>query len=348
MRIAHYVVPFSTLIFTCAIQSAVAADYMLTPTQEDQQWLLPKVVPSPADNPTTPEKVALGKSLFFDPRLSSAGNVSCASCHIPQFGWTDGLKTSKGINNKDLGRATPTVINTGYNSIQYWDGRRPTLETQALGPMLNSDLMALDLTLLVKWLNEEPTYKAWFAKAYPNEVIDKITVAKALAAFERTVVSDNSPFDQWLRGNKKAMTKEQIIGFRLFTDPNKGNCAACHQAPNFTDNGFHNVGLASHDRPTPDLGRFTQKPVASLRGAFKTPTLRDVTLTAPYFHDGSAKTLMDVVDHYNNGGVTKTDLSPTVKPLNLSADEKKALVAFMQALTTDHMPLVLPNLPPPI
>jgi cytochrome c peroxidase len=204
----------------------------------------------------------------------------------------------------------------------------------------------MDLGILVKWLNEEPTYQAWFAKAYPNEPIDKTAVAKAIATFERTIVSDNSPFDQWLRGDKKAMTKQQIIGFRLFTDQNKGNCVACHQAPNFTDNGFHNIGLASYGLPNPNLGRYLQKPLPSLKGAFKTPTFRDSTLTAPYFHDGSAKTLAEVVEHYNNGGAVKTDLSPNMKPLNLNAEEKAALIAFMQALTTEHPPVVLPKLPP--
>jgi cytochrome c peroxidase len=170
-------------------------------------------------------------------------------------------------------------------------------------------------------------------------------VSKALAAFERTVVSRDSPFDRWLRGEPGAMTAQQVQGFRLFADPRKGNCAVCHQPPNFTDDGFHNVGLASHDRPEADLGRYLIKPVASMKGAFKTPTLRDVELTAPYFHDGSAHTLAHVVELYDRGGVTARDRSPQIRPLGLSAAEKAAIVAFMRALTTPQKPFVLPVLP---
>ena len=183
-------------------------------------------------------------------------------------------------------------------------------------------------------------------RAYPGEAIDKTTTSKAIASYERTLISADSPFDHWLRGDKKAMNASQIRGFRLFTDPAKGNCAACHSAPNFTDNGFHNIGLAAYGQPNPDVGRFAIKPIASLKGAFKTPTLRDIALTAPYFHDGSATTLTEVVEHYNKGGVTKTDLSTNIKPLNLSADEVKDLVLFLQALTTPPKTVTLPQLPP--
>jgi cytochrome c peroxidase len=175
---------------------------------------------------------------------------------------------------------------------------------------------------------------------------DRKTASKGIAAFERTLVSNNSPFDRWLRGDKQALTAQQVRGFRLFTDPAKGNCATCHQAPNFTDNGFHNIGLASYGRPNPDIGRFAIKPVAVLKGAFKTPTLRDIALTAPYFHDGSAKTLSEAVEQYNRGGVTKADLSPEIKPLNLSAQEIQDIAAFMQGLTTPAVSFMLPKLPP--
>ena len=324
---------------------AFAGDYVLTPTKEDQRWLLPKAPPAPAGNQPTPARVELGKTLFFDPRLSSDGNLSCAGCHSPLFGWSDGLSTAKGSKSKVLGRGSPTIVNTAYNTLQMWDGRKNSLEDQAMGPMESMDEMAMDLNVLFKWLNAEPTYQALFAKAYPGEPIDRKTLSKGIASFERTVISNNSPFDQWLQGDKKAMTKQQIIGFRLFSDPNKGNCAACHQAPNFTDGGFHNIGLASYDKNNPDVGRYAIKPIASMKGAFKTPTLRDVTFTAPYFHDGSAKTLADVVDHYNRGGLSKTDLSPNIRPLNLTREEADAIVAFMQALTTPPKPFVLPQLP---
>ena len=322
-----------------------ADELQLTPTKDDQKWLLSDVPPSPADNQPSPDRIALGKALFFDPRLSSDSNLSCSSCHNPMFDWTDGMPTAKGSKSKVLRRASPTIVNTGYNTLMMWDGRKSSLEDQAMGPMESMDEMAMDLTALFKWINTEPTYVGMFAKAYHGEAIDSKTVSKAIAAFERTLVSNNSPFDRWLRGDKNAMTKQQIIGFRLFIDPNKGNCAVCHQAPNFTDGGFHNIGLASYSGATPDMGRYAIKPVPSMKGAFKTPTLRDITLTAPYFHDGSARTLQDVVDHYVHGGISKVDLSPDIKPLNLSQKEKEDIVAFMQALTSTPQPVVLPRIP---
>jgi len=340
-----YQIAFAALSLIAYMGEVSAADLALTPTKEDQKWLLPKKPLSPADNQPSPDRIELGKALFFDPRLSSDSNLSCSSCHNPMFGWTDGMTTAKGSKSKVLRRASPTIVNTGYNTLMMWDGRKSSLEDQAMGPMESMDEMAMDLKALFTWLNTEPTYVAMFAKAYPGEAIDSKTVSKAISSFERTVVSNNSPFDHWLRGDKKAMTKQQIVGFRLFVDPNKGNCAVCHQAPNFTDGGFHNIGLASYDHENPDVGRYAIKPVASMKGAFKTPTLRDITLTAPYFHDGSSKTLADVVDHYSQGGVSKMDLSPDIKPLNLSQEEKDAIVAFMHALTSPQRPVVLPKIP---
>jgi cytochrome c peroxidase len=340
--------PVMALLAMVLLLTAVyagAADYPMTPTKADMEWVLPKTPPSPKDNQPTPERIELGKKLFFDPRLSAEGNLSCASCHSPLFGWSDGLSTAKGFKGKHLGRASPTVVNTGYNSIQMWDGRKRSLEDQAMGPMESVDEMAMNLTALFQWLAESPAYKAAFEKAYPGEAIDHKTASKALAAFERTIVSNDSPFDRWLSGDKQAMTPQQVRGFRLFSDRNKANCIACHQAPNFTDNGFHNLGLASYDQPNPDMGRFAIKPLPSMRGAFKTPTLRDIALTAPYFHDGSAKSLLETVEHYNRGGVATKDKSQEMKVLNLTRQEMEDMVAFMQALTTTPKPFVLPVLP---
>lgn len=322
-----------------------ADDAALKPRSEDKVWLMPKAPPEPADNKTTPERVALGKMLFFDPRLSRDGNMSCGTCHSPLMGWSDGLPTAKGFKSATLARATPTVINTAFNELQMWDGRRGSLEEQAMGPMESAAEMNMDLPLLFKWLNTSEGYKSAFAKAYPGEPIDAKTVSKAIAAFERTVVSNNSRFDRWLKGDAKAMTAQEVRGFRAFTDPKKGNCSACHAAPNFNDNSFHNVGLAAYGKENADLGRFLIRPVAVLKGAFKTPTLRDIELTAPYFHDGSAKTLMDVVEHYAKGGEVKKDLAENIKPLNLTQQDKEDLVAFMRALTSPHPAFVLPVLP---
>jgi cytochrome c peroxidase len=324
---------------------ARAANYAMTPTPQDMQWLLPNTPPAPVDNAPTAARVELGKKLFFDPRLSADRNMSCATCHSPLFGWSDGQPTARGAKSKVLGRASPTVFNTAYNTIQMWDGRKATLEDQAMGPMESADEMAMDVATLFAWLSSDPTYKAAFEKAYPGEAINHKSLSKAIASFERSLVSNNSQFDKWLRGAKNAMTPQQVRGFRLFTDPAKGNCAACHQPPNFTDNGFHNIGVGSPDATSPDVGRYAIKRVKSMKGAFKTPTLRDIALTAPYFRDGSAGTLMDVIEHYNRGGTPSADVSPDIKPLNLARDEMEAIVEFQRALTTTPKNFTLPVLP---
>lgn len=309
-----------------------------------QDWLLPDV-PQPTDNPMTDSRVELGKMLFFDTRLSGDGNMSCASCHSPLYGWSDGLPTAKGFKSEVLGRASPTVINTAFNSIQMWDGRKKSLEDQAMGPMMSNAEMNMDIPKLLAFLNNTKGYKEAFARAYPNEPISELTIAKGIASFERTVISDDSPFDRWIKGDKKAMTQQQVEGFKLFVNPKKGNCEVCHSAPNFTDNGFHNIGLAQFGDKNADLGRYTQRPLGLMKGAFKTPTLRDISTTAPYFHDGSATSLTEAVSHYEKGGVATSNLSPNMKTAKLSEQEQQAIVAFMNALTTQHKPFVLPIIP---
>lgn len=310
-----------------------------------QHWLLPETPAYPAENKPTAERVHLGKMLFFDPRLSGDGNMSCATCHNPMFGWSDGLPTARGFKSKILARATPTVINSAYNRIQMWDGRKRTLEDQAIGPMEAAVEMNTTMDELLDWLGQNPGYQRAFARAYPNEPLSKHTLAKAIANFERTIVSKDSPFDRWVRGDASAMTPAQVNGFRLFVSAEKGNCVACHQAPNFTDDGFHNIGLLSFGQVEPDLGRYQEKPIGILKGAFKTPTLRDVALTAPYFHDGTAADLSAVVAHYVRGGDNKENLSPNMKSLDLSEQEQRDLVEFMHALTSKTKPVELPTLP---
>lgn len=310
-----------------------------------KSWVLPKQVPHPADNAPTADRVELGRKLFFDPRLSGDGNMSCASCHSPLLGWSDGLPTGKGFKSQVLGRATPTVINTAYNSVQMWDGRKKSLEDQAMGPMEASVEMNTDMKKLFSFLNGNPGYQALFAKAYPGSPIDADTVSKAIASFERTVVSNDSPFDRWVAGDKRAMTRDQVEGFALFVDPKKGNCAACHSGPNFTDNSFHNLGLQSFGAAEPDMGRFAIRPLPTMKGAFKTPTVREAANTAPYFHDGSAGTLEAVVEHYRRGGDVKANLSAEMKPLDLNPGEVKQIVAFMEALSTPPKPFQMPALP---
>jgi len=313
-----------------------------------RKWLLPDVVPSPADNRLTPERAALGKQLFFDPRLSGTGQSTCASCHFPERGWADGFPKSVRFMGGVMTRASPTIINLGYNTIFQSDGRSPTLEHQAAngaGPTGSMNAGPAKPTDGNANIQKIRGYVEAFERAYPGEGVTPQTIAKAIASFERTVVSRDSPFDQWVRGKADALTPQQVSGLRVFMDPQKGNCSACHAAPNFTDNGFHNIGLKSFADEKPDVGRFAQRPVALMKGAFKTPTLRDVAQTAPYFHDGSAKTLTEAVDYYANGGEVKTNLSPNIKRLSLTAEDKEALVAFMRGLSTQHPIFVYPMLP---
>ena len=308
-----------------------------------REWRLPKRMPYPRGNKPTKARIKLGKMLFFDPRLSGDGNMSCATCHNPVMGWSDGLPTAKGFKSKVLGRASPTIINAGYNRIQMWDGRKKSLEDQAMGPMEATVEMNMDTARLFKWLNKNDTYRRAFRRAYPGKPINADTVSKAIASYERTVVSRNSRFDRWIRGNRKAMTRQEIRGFKLFVG--RAKCADCHSAPNFTDDGFHNVGLKSFGQSDPDMGRYAQRPLKLMKGAFKTPTLRDITRTAPYFHDGSAKTLEEVVDHYSRGGDVKDNLSPSMKKLDLCVSEKEDLVAFLKTLTSPYKAVKLPKLP---
>jgi cytochrome c peroxidase len=314
------------------------------PAKADQAFALPKKPPQPADNISTLPRVTLGKALFFDPRLSGNGSVSCASCHNPGLGWSDALNTGIGINGQKLPRNSPTVVNVAYNTQFMWDGRFGSLEQQVLGPMQAEQEMSTDFKHMKLMLDSLEGYKAMFAKAYPNEPMSEQTVAKAIAAFERTVVSNGSRFDKWLAGDRRAITAQEWRGFQLFKAADKGNCVACHSGPNFTDNGFHNIGVAQE---APDAGRFKVRALPSMKAAFKTPTLRDIELTAPYFHDGSAATLRDVMVHYNRGGDPRAvgTVSPEVRPLNLSAREIDDLVAFMKTLSGAARRVDLPSLP---
>ncbi|MEW5755669.1 MAG: cytochrome c peroxidase [Pseudomonadota bacterium] len=303
---------------------------------------MPAAVPAPEDNATTPARVELGKNLFFDPRLSGSNWISCATCHNPALGWSDGLPTAIGHGMHTIARATPTVLNTAFNQFQFWDGRARSLEEQAVGPIQADGEMHQNMEELIKELSAIKGYVEMFEKAYPGQGITEETIGKAIAAFERTVIATDAPFDRWIKGDEKAISDSAKRGFDLFEG--KARCSICHQKFNFTDDGFHNLGLKTDGQP--DLGRYNVRKVKVLRGAFKTPTLRDVTLTAPYMHNGMYKTLEEVVDHYNRGGDDKTDLSPNMQPLNLTAQEKADLVAFMKSLTSIRpMQVTIPILP---
>ncbi len=304
-----------------------------------QKYVRPATTPFPADNAYTVDREILGKALFFDPRLSGSHSTSCASCHNPSFAWSDGLPKGVGSGMKPLGRHTPTVLNTAWADLLFWDGRADSLEAQALGPIASAAEMNMPLDKLLETLNSIDGYKPLFERAYPGSKIDAPTIGRAIATYERTIVSAQAPFDRWVAGDEKAISENAKHGFDLFNG--KAHCAECHSGWNFTDNGFHDIGVAGNDR-----GRGAKLPLDSMQFAFKTPTLRNVELRAPYMHDGSADTLDRVIALYNDGGTEKRpSLAPEITPLNLSSAEKNDLVAFLRTLTSNDKPVDIPILP---
>ena len=284
----------------------------------------------PEDNPYSAAKAELGRYLYFDKRLSADGSLACASCHAPEFGFTDGAPVSTGIKAQKGGRSAPTVINRAYSLAQFWDGRAGSLEEQAKGPMENPIEMGNTHVAIVAKLQGVPGYRPLFLKAYGSETIDIDRVTKAIATFERTVLSGNAPYDRYKRGDKKAMTPAQVRGMSVFFD--KAKCDKCHEGGNFTLNVYANIGVGT-DKADPDVGRFAVTKDPHDWGSFKTPTLREIEHTAPYMHDGSLKTLEDVVEYYDKGGIKNKNLDENLKPLKLTDAEKKDLVAFLKALS---------------
>jgi cytochrome c peroxidase len=332
-------------------------------------------LPVPADNPQAPAKIALGDKLFHDKRFSVDGTVSCANCHDNGKAFTDNLPVSVGHHGLTGTRNAPTVINAAFYKSQFWDGREPDLEGQSKQPFLNPVEGGLaNHQPILDIVRSDPAYQSAFKEAF--SVSDKqVTidhVAKAIASYERTLISGNSPFDRYyFKGDGAALTEQQQRGFKLFIG--QGRCVSCHVIEQnqalFTDSRFHNIGIginavqqevpplvqafleAKHkggdvdkmvltNKKTSELGRFAVSDTMNDIGAFKTPTLRNIELTAPYMHDGSLKTLKEVVIHYNNGGVTLASgkvndfLSGGIRPLNLTDAQIDDLVAFLQALTS--------------
>jgi cytochrome c peroxidase len=286
----------------------------------------------PRDNPYSAAKVELGRYLYFDRRLSADETVSCATCHEPRTAFTDGAAVSTGIRAQKGGRSAPTVINRAYSLAQFWDGRAATLEEQAKGPIANPIEMGMTHDGVVERLKGIAGYRAMFAKAFGTEVIDIDRTAKAIASFERTVLSGNAPYDRYKQGDKHAMTPGQVRGMNVFFD--KAKCDRCHEGSNFTLNAYSNLGVGT-DKPEPDVGRYAVTHDARDWGVFKTPTLREIEHTAPYMHDGSLKTLEEVVDFYDKGGIANKNLDPNIKKLNLTDADKKDLVDFLRALSGD-------------
>jgi cytochrome c peroxidase len=288
----------------------------------------------PADNPMTPEKVALGWQLYYDPRLSVDGTVSCATCHEPDAGFADPEPVSTGVDGLQGGRNSPTVINAAFSARQFWDGRAATLEDQALGPIENPVEMANTLDQVLVTLEAIPGYKQQFTQVFGGEQITPAMVGKAIAAFERTVISGNSPWDQWNATKDDSVISEAALrGEELFRG--KAGCSQCHLGFNFSDSHldlYHNIGVGMTEEEF-DEGRYGETQVVAHHGAFKTPTLRNVVETAPYMHDGSLATLEEVIDYYTKGGEPNPWLDPKITKTELSEHEVADLIAFMEALT---------------
>lgn len=278
--------------------------------------------PLKVKGPVDEREVALGKELFFDKGLSVDGTVSCASCHNPETGFADARKVSEGVGGRKGRRNAPTVVNAAYWATQFWDGRAKTLEEQALGPITNELEMNHSPVALLKKLNGDAEYR----KKFGGGPITMERITGAIAAYERTLLSGNSAVDRYLyAGDRTALSPAAVTGLRVFGE----NCVICHSMGKdhalFTDQGFHNLGVGVDRKgELTDMGRG--------RGEFRTPSLRNVARTAPYMHDGSLKTLREVVDFYVGGGNSNPYLDPLMKPLELSAEERAGLVAFLEAL----------------
>jgi cytochrome c peroxidase len=344
------------------------------PTESPPLGLPP--VPIPEENPQSAAKIALGDELFHEVRFSSTGDVSCATCHDRENAFTDSpLKVSEGIDGLTGTRNAPTVLNAVYMKTQFWDGRSPSLEDQALHPFVNPVEMGLpDHEPILRIVRSDPDYAEAFQEVFgvSGDAITMEEVTQAIAAFERIQVSGNSPFDRWFYAREEtALTDAQKRGYEIFVG--QGRCVSCHVIEQtqaiFTDNRFHNIGVGINriqeditplskeflqaeatrtevdvrvltDARTSELGRFAVTRGFDDLGSFKTPTLRNVSVTAPYMHDGSIATLREVIVHYKNGGVTREGdpvndyLSGGIRPLDLTDEEIESLVAFMEALTS--------------
>lgn len=286
-------------------------------------------MPIPQDNPMTAEKVELGRKLFYDPRLSSNNQIACASCHKQEFAFSDGGKAvSEGVEGRKGSRNAPGLANVGYRKSLFWEGGAPRLEMQAVGPITAHDEMNMDPPVLVEKLKAIPEYAQAFKQNFPDG-LSMLNITKAISAFERTLVSSDSPWDRYREGDQGAMSPAALRGMDLFFSE-KADCFHCHIGHNFTNEDVANNGLYT---VYPDIGLARISNKDEDVGKFKTPSLRNVELTAPYMHDGSIKTLREVVKHYNDGGQPNLNADPLMRPLGLSEQEIDDLVEFMKALT---------------
>lgn len=311
---------------------------------------LGKLPPIPKPQWQTEAMETLGKTLFFDPRLSKSGQIACASCHEPELGWGDGRRVAIGHNRASGKRNTMGLANVAYFKHFFWDGRASSLEEQALGPITNPLEMNADISDVITTLNAIPAYKPLFIAAFGTEAISKENLARALAAFQRTIVSRRSRFDRFVDGNYRALSDQQIEGLHLFRT--QARCMNCHNGPLFSDGQFHNIGLSYAGKIYEDFGRALITGLEEDGGRFRTPSLRDVTFTGPWMHNGLFKHLKGILRTYNAGIIgnralrpNEPPLSPLIKPLKLNAQQLHSLEAFLQSLSQRASAVRLPELP---
>jgi len=310
--------------------------------------------PAQPENPQTPQKIELGKALFFDPRISGSGQIACASCHDPDLAWADGRTTSFGHGRKELKRNSPSVLNAAYVESLFWDGRAPNLESQALAVLANPDEMRTDSQEMTAVLASSEGYRKLFEQAFGDATPTLDRVGKAIGAFVRTIVGGHSDFDKFLRGDRDALSDEALRGLHLFRT--RARCLNCHNGPELSDGKFHDLGLSYYKRKYEDLGRYSVTSRPADVGAFRTPSLRNVTRTAPYMHNGLFD-LDGVLNMYSSGMPTirRTEelaqdplfptKSPLLQPLKLTAEEKRDLKAFLTSLEEPKRRMRPPELP---
>ena len=316
--------------------------------------VLPKMI-FPENNPYSEAKKELGKMLFFDPRLSKSKQISCASCHDPELAWGDGRTISYGHNRQTGKRNSPSLLNIGYHSVFFWDGRAASLENQALGPITDPVEMAATETISIKNIKKIKGYKPYFREAFGDEKITIERILKAIATYERTITSKKSKFDSFIEGKSDIFTDEEVIGLHLFRT--KAGCINCHNTPLFSNQKFHNVGLSYYGRTFEDLGKYNITHKKEDVGKFKTPSLREIGRTAPYMHNGLMPNLEGIIEMYNAGMPRvkpkenqKNDslfpvTDPLLKKLNLTKKEQNALKAFLLTLSSSPRREILPKLP---
>jgi cytochrome c peroxidase len=329
---------FSTVLGLCAATGAEVGRKPATLAALKLEFRRPTTIPFPVNIAPTPARIELGHRLFSERRLSANDSISCASCHDPALAFTDGVARGKGIAREPLVRNTPTLWNLAWGYDYFWDGRAPSLEAQAQGPIEHPKEMAQSLARSAAKLALDGRYLVAFAKAFPlQRRITPATVSAALASYERTIVSPRTRFDRWVDGDPNALSAAEIDGLRLFTG--KAGCSNCHSGWAFTDRAFHDIGL-----PGDDLGRGPIIGVPGVNHAFKTPGLRELVWTAPYMHDGSLATLDDVVRHYESGGINRPSRSTDLpKNLTLTDEQRGNLVSFLESLSSERPPRPDPN-----